>query len=117
MTPEAQCKAIAKLRGWTKVRITKYGVMIGHPPKDQKLRWDVIVPNYPEDLNACHDMEKMIPDNLRDRYHDVLSKLEGYNYRRSIGERNEHLAWCVSAPAAQRAEAFLRTLNLWEDSE
>ena len=63
--------------------------------------------NYPECLNAMHEAEKVF---------------EGYGMRQSY--RRNLLIACdtndlneiISASAAQRAEAFLRTINKWEKS-
>lgn len=59
------------------------------------------MPNYYGDLNAMHEAEK------------VLSPSQRVDYRLS-------LQFCLGkedywATAAQRAEAFLRTLNLWKE--
>lgn len=63
-----------------------------------------VVPNYPEDLNACHEMEKSLGDEQQKRLYV------------------DHLAWLmrkgeftVMAPARQRAEAFLRTVGKWKE--
>lgn len=59
------------------------------------------VPDYPNDLNACREFEKLIYDNERTRMHYFL----------------ELAAICdtpiktVMATARQRAEAFLMTIN------
>ena len=59
------------------------------------------VPNYLNDLNAMHEAEKMLGDgrNTWGKYCDLLG---GSLYH------------CAHATAAQRAEAFLKTLNLWK---
>ena len=63
-------------------------------------------PDYLADLNAMHEAEKVF---------------EGYGMRQSY--RRNLLIACdindlneiISASAAQRAEAFLRTINKWEE--
>jgi hypothetical protein len=60
------------------------------------------LPDYLSDLNAMHEAEK------------VLTPEQGWEYAQNLvvdGGRG----WF--ATAAQRAEAFLRTLNLWEAIE
>lgn len=54
------------------------------------------------DLNAVHEAEKVLQArNLWDRYRETLIQVAGW--------KNFH-----SATAAQRAEAFLRTIGKWE---
>ena len=59
------------------------------------------LPDYPNDLNAMHEAEVVIIKSgytaIR-TYEDLLQK---------------QIANIIFATAAQRAEAFLRTLNLW----
>jgi hypothetical protein len=98
MTPEQQRIAIAEACGW-KVH-----------PKD---RFIVIPPNAPHSVQPLHTL----PDYLNDlnAMHEAECMLE-------CAELYEE--WLISickntpiwnATAAQRAEAFLRTLNLWND--
>jgi hypothetical protein len=69
---------------------------------------NTILPDYPNDLNAMHEAEKALdinldtPDSPRYRYSHFLYAIcrpEQQPFR---------------ATARQRAEAFLRTLNLWK---
>lgn len=57
-------------------------------------------PDYARDLNACAEMEKTLPEDTLRNYCEWLSTLS---------------RWPSLATAAQRAEAFLRTLNLWKE--
>ncbi len=61
------------------------------------------LPDYPNDLNAMHEAEKLL-DTTTDQ-----------NTTGSYAAYVQCLAWDggYSATAAQRAEAFLRALNLW----
>jgi hypothetical protein len=61
------------------------------------------VSDYLSDLNAMHEAEKVLTDE-QDR-----------EYRGKLVEVCGSLADALCATAAQRAEAFLRTLNLWTD--
>jgi len=65
------------------------------------------VPNYPNDLNAMHEAEisYIITNGLWD---DYVGHLKAIMYQ---GER-----FWGQATAKQRAEAFLKTLNLWEET-
>jgi len=60
---------------------------------------NVHLPDYLNDLNACHDFEKVLSKSQRLVYLRHLTQLEFYGR---------------FATATQRAEAFLKTLNLWE---
>jgi len=60
-------------------------------------------PDYLNDLNAMHEAEKVLTDENAEKFRAWLLKLNGYNHDR-----------VVSCTAAQRAEAFLRTIGKWE---
>jgi hypothetical protein len=63
------------------------------------------LPDYCNDLNAMHEAEKILSDESHADYACELVKTIRQN-----GEWFES----VSATAAQRAEAFLKTINKWE---
>lgn len=109
MNPEEQRIAIAKACGWT--RFTPDTIQYLAQRADGK--WDEI-PDYLNDLNAMHEAQLCIPAHLIEPLLDELSKAAGYKFRDGE-ERNAHLYYCWDATAAQRAEAFLRTLDLWKD--
>ena len=93
MTPEAQRIAIAEACGWTRRRehamsqwIAPHGGSWNEPP------------DYLNDLNAMQSAEKLLKSAEQFRqYADSLDDGNGGHF----------------ATAAQRAEAFLKTLNLW----
>jgi hypothetical protein len=58
-----------------------------------------VIPNYYGDLNAMHEAETHIMDENSIEYVKWLNKLS--------------CPWHASAP--KRAEAFLRTINQWEE--
>ena len=62
-------------------------------------------PDYCNDLNAMHEAEKILSDESHADYACELVKTI---------RRNGEWFESVSATAAQRAEAFLRTINKWE---
>ena len=84
MKPEEQRIAIAEACGW---------------------EWsgEDNLPNYPSDLNAMHEAEKILNTNQAADYCELLRPIICGCWR------------LVHATAAQRAEAFLRTLKLWTD--
>ena len=64
--------------------------------------WFAGIPDYPNDLNAMHEAERTMGDpQLWVEYQSYLSDVMG------------HVGWLYHATASQRAEAFLKTLNLW----
>jgi hypothetical protein len=66
------------------------------------------LPDYLHDLNAMHEMEKMLPFDRRRFYCEMLVKV--------IGSLTPQLEWeMIHATAAQRREAFLRTFGKWKE--
>lgn len=110
MTYEAQRIAIAEACGWKIATPPDYedGALMGHIDFDIKtpMLWDK-VPDYLNDLNAIHKAEQIIPDGKWKGYVNALRNefLEITNGSTALG--------AYQATATQRAEAFLRTLNLW----
>jgi hypothetical protein len=89
MDPVKQRIAIAKACGWT-------------------CHWDggdPCSPDYTGDLNAMHEAEETLTFNYWNRYAQWLRELTRSNRRFLIAH----------ATAAQRAEAFLRTIGKWEE--
>ena len=115
MSPEAQRIAIAEACGWkSPMNPENIAGMKGWISADWNCHWlkpngeDRVgissVPDYPNDLNAMHAAEKTLDD------------IKFYNYQGKLwsvcDERNY-----ISATAAQRAEAFLKTLGLWKEAQ
>lgn len=109
MKPESQRIAIAEACGWK------------HIPKMKSVNpllvWECPdggfsdkCPDYPNDLNAMHEAEKILKGLDAFRYTQILWKViqpkDFANY-----DTEKH----VCATAAQRAEAFLRTIGKWRD--
>ena len=111
MNPEAQRIAIAEACGWrVVVNMTKPGfkpVIKGFSPYQTHSEMDtpaISVPEYLTDLNAMHDAEKRLNSQQQERFLKLLFD--------NFGERGW---WMIAhATATQRAEAFLKTLNLWK---
>lgn len=61
-------------------------------------------PDYLTDLNAMHEAEKVLTAEQAREYHKQLFKTCSLV-----------CPWMWHTTAAQRAEAFLKTLNLWKD--
>ena len=62
-------------------------------------------PDYPTDLNAMHEAEK------------VLTLPERRKYRKTLLGHCEPASIAIHATAAQRAEAFLLTIGKWEGAK
>ena len=78
-----------------------------HPTDAEKIKYFINrkpIPDYLNDLNAMHGAQKILKLGMRNRYDAELSL---------IAERDYCFIWETSAK--QKAEAFLRTLDLWEE--
>ena len=108
MKPEQQRIAIAEACGLTNVApmIVKN---VKHEGDDITVGiWsdDGWVPQYLNDLNAMHDAEKTLTDKAHEEF-----RLNLYDLIRDDSRL------IVSSTAAQRAEAFLRTIGKWEEAK
>ena len=102
MNPNEINKRIAIARGWRQSWDT--GGMEIWIDKDG-MHW-LFPSNYHGDLNAMHEAEK------------VLVSLQWVSYLKRLQTLcDESVTWPFHATAAQRAEAFLRTIGQWEDGE
>jgi hypothetical protein len=100
MNKKQQRIAIAEACGW------KYEKNETHAP-DGSFWWskEPEFSNYCNDLNAMHEAEKILSDESHADYACELVKTI---------RRNGEWFESVSATAAQRAEAFLKTIEKWE---
>jgi hypothetical protein len=130
MSPEAQRIAIAEACGWkvehrykgsrryceivvfSKDGFEEFGVFPGDltSAHGKKVMNDGFLPDYLNDLNAMHEAEKVLINAGRD---GDWRGWESYTLLldEAIGSDDRH-----HATAAQRAEAFLRTIGKWEES-
>ncbi len=116
MTPEQQRIAIAEACGWIDIyRGSRKGnrTPVGNTlwatkdaPSINYGREYVIVPDYLNDLNAMHEAEKNLILKQQMLYQGMIGKVTGNKCPALFGQ--------INATAAQRAEAFLKTLNLWK---
>jgi len=104
VTEEQQRIAIAEACGWEFIPEYYHGE--DQPPELTTVTPDGRhlcghYPDYLNDLNAMHGAEKVLERNQEQSYFELLHDIAGnLNFYR--------------ATAAQRAEAFLRTLQLWK---
>ena len=108
MSPEAQRIAIATACGW-KAHVDGLGYYQGVHPA---LMGGRAIPDYLRDLNAMHEAEKVLPDG--NTYWEFIRILDDIVKH---GPHTDYVADRASATAAQRAEAFLRTLGKWEGAK
>ena len=104
MKPEEQRIAIAKACGYPNPRMGVFGkCYAGELPSLEE------VPDYLNDLNAMHEAEKIF---LVGAVEEDWKRYDAYRNRLNdmVGIEDAHVA-----TAAQRAEAFLRTLDLWTE--
>ena len=107
MSPQSQRIAIAEACGWTDChsQVMEPGVWeydcTGTPPHWSGMRYQR-VPDYLNDLNAMRNAEQIITNQFT---------THSEQYWRHLWFVKPHP---IYATAAQRAEAFLKTLGLWE---
>jgi len=109
MNPEQQRIAIAEACGW-ELKSNGLSPMWSWQNEylTHRIKWVAhkemasqgVLPDYLNDLNAMHEAEKALESNQEQSYFELLHDIAG------------NLTF-YRATAAQRAEAFLKTLNLW----
>lgn len=118
MTPKQQQAAIAKACGWKGISpeyLTGYAPW-RPTPYSERVMGDLEsipidpLPDYLNDLNAMNEAESILNTMEHGEFREQLARLAGFNGLNIDGARAY-----VSATATQRAEAFLRTLNLWQE--
>lgn len=78
------------------------------------------LPDYPNDLNACHEMEKVLSHEQQEQYWDelervILDPVRSEYPDAKLNDTNTKLILLFST-ARQRCEAFLKVLNLWTET-
>ena len=107
MKPEQQRIAIAEACGW-KTDKRGFGWL---SPRG----YYAPEPDYLNDLNAMHDAEKVLTKANWGGYAAELYRItDAHNHGISP---NHHWLAVAFSTAAQRAEAFLRTIGKWEVSQ
>jgi hypothetical protein len=103
MKRQEQRIAIAKACGWH-VSYDPPHYQGLHPKLHKADDAPVALPEYCYDLNAMHEAEMTLSDDDYSRY--------GWDL---LGDGKIECRDFLGSTAAQRAEAFLKTLNLWID--
>lgn len=140
MTPIAQRIAIAEALGWEiPAEVYEKRIIAGESPRKAsgapplfgkkpgtENDWSKDVPDFCNDLNAMHEAEKVLTDERgKDSFVRHLLDCIWRPERKHIDPpkggwwsiTTHEAPKLISATAAQRAEAFLRTLNLWDDTK
>jgi hypothetical protein len=115
MKPEQQRIAIAEACGWTQIESCTCcdGVSRGYQPTPGAHKKHL--PDYLNDLNAMHEAEKVLTYEQAEEFVEQLYLADQKN---NLAENPPPWRFNVaSATAAQRAEAFLRTIGKWEDDK
>lgn len=103
MTPEQQRIKIAETCGW-KIAINSPSWSYYRP--DGK-GWNGDLPDYLNDLNAMHEAEKIMKNRQKAKYQRLISDRPASNLFLQFS--------AISATAEQKARAFLKVMNLWEE--
>lgn len=104
MSPEAQRIAIAEACGWRRTKEGAKSAWFNPAARGHgRSMFRNQIPDYLSDLNACHEMEKGMTSGQNQAYGLQLSR-----------QCNRVDIW--HATAAQRCEAFLRTIGKWEEA-
>jgi len=106
MNPEQQRIAIAKACGWTNIGWNGvYQDWLGSRPNEGRDTYPI--PDYLNDLNAMHEAEKTL--NVSDEQITYWQ-----NTLQLVCDRHNTIT--LMATAAQRAEAFLRAIGKWVET-
>jgi hypothetical protein len=112
MTDKEKQIAIATTCGWT---VSEHGWW-SHPTLPCNGGAEPEPPDYLNDLNAIHEAEKMLTTQQRIEHGKQLQEITSECVVGYVGDYHRELVGLsrvAGATAAQRAEAFLKTLNLW----
>jgi hypothetical protein len=114
MTPDAQRIAIAEACG-----LGDYDTNMSGWHDEHVLG----LPDYLNNLNAMHEAEKVLLNRQRRAYGEMLIKVHPLHYDPTIRVEDDNLNdnymklfLIANMTAAQRAEAFLRTLSKWKEA-
>ena len=102
MNKEQKRIKLAEAAGWKEISDWKAAGINGKHPTES---WVEVIPDYFNDLNEVHELEKILTLSQFWSYADRLNAMvDGSKGKDSY----------ISATAAQRAEAIGLTLNLWK---
>jgi hypothetical protein len=110
VTDEQINQRIAEACGWTEIKncAWRHHKPWGYPPLKAGQGGNAfkMLPNYCDDLNAMHEAEKTLSEtNMFVMAHWI---------EQNVSRHGQHY---FHATARQRAEAFLRTIGKWEETQ
>lgn len=114
MIPEEQRIAIAELCGWKQIDVFS---MEGIPPPRMGEPVFLPLPDYFNDLNACHEMERQLRKTDKIAYiiyENTLNRLIAMHNSKSEIDDDDCFS-AFDAPSVMRCEAFLRTKGKWKE--
>ena len=121
MTLEKQRITIAEACGWTVINDTicdpKPEVVNGQQTGNIDINPVATLPDYLNDLNAMHEAMQHLPDALNSGPNGFVNNIVNV-VQKVVAPRpifRGPYFYVVTATAAERAEAFLRTIGKWEE--
>ena len=117
MTEEQQRIAIAEACGWTDCEYIKSLGLCKGKHKEVRPQYDSghsALPDYLNDLNAMHEAEKVLINDQDLKYSESLALVVKARWKTNNSYDMQKFR---SATAAQRSEAFLKTIGKWEKTK
>jgi hypothetical protein len=116
MNKEQRRIAIAESCGWIEIEPCTCcdGVSRGYQPTHKAHKKHL--PDYFNDLNAMHEAEQTLWEKDWTSRHDFIDKLARI-ISPTHGHHKQSGIDLLDATAAERAEAFLRAINKWEETK
>jgi len=111
MSPTAQRIALAGLSNWAKCPFDEVSYYV---PMQGKA---AVACDPLNDLNAVHELLSILTDEQWTYYWDTLCDVTKAEKCNDWGKVFTDPKALLRATAAQRCEAILRTLNLWDDNK
>jgi hypothetical protein len=109
MTNEQINVAIAQACGWTILKKPLSGFGFAAYAKEPNGDPSPGIPDYCDDLNAMHEAEKSISNDLWQCYFNQLARVT------KAEQSDDRVFFC--ATARHRAEAFLRVMGKWKEGQ
>lgn len=118
MTKQEQRIAIAEACGWTIIGITVFfgPILSGAHPNEENA--PIEIPHYVDDLNAMHIAEEILNERQIGDYHFWILDNDytmATQFVPGCCPTARQLWFLTHATAAQRSEAFLRTIGKWTE--
>lgn len=104
--------AISEELGWNTRKQQLGGVFVYHDPQGDIC---ATLPNYPEDLNACHEAWKSLNEEEQRLWLYQLFVVCGFDGAVVGAYHTKETNIVVNATAPQRCEAFLRVKGKWKE--